>query len=348
MRWGAKTLAAAQFLTSGAAPCLHLPRPPYHLHPCPAPASDNRRVLPTLSPHLRCSSCREVGGREKQAAGTLKFLISSSTKVRENLRSRTGVLQGPAGTRGHAAPQGPSSPRAGLPHHQAPPFLHGGNASSKVQIQGVGFAWLQSGAGVSSTHLGSSASSKVGSILFGSSLAPSQWLWGCSSPPASGPLAARGVRVPRAGTAGRRRASFQFNQSLQSFPPSPAAAGTHWRGPTPSRPTECFGHQVIDPGCREGSCHPVPARLRVPKARGTCAGVTLLRPGIARTWAGGAMEGPGRVLVPSAAVSGWEVVPRAVGSRSAPALLCRPWEDFGRLSCSEPGAEHGTEQLPRH
>lgn len=130
-----------------------------------------------------------MGGREKQAAGTLKFLISISTKGRENLRSRTGVLHGAAGTGGHPAPQGPSSPLAGLPHHQALPFLYRGNESSKVQIKKVGFARPQSGTGVSSTHLGSSASSKVGSILFGSSLAPSQWLWCCLSPPASAPLA---------------------------------------------------------------------------------------------------------------------------------------------------------------
>lgn len=57
-----------------------------------------------------------MGGREKQAAGTLKFLISISTKGRENLRSRTGVLHGAAGTPGHRAPQRPSSPLAGLPH----------------------------------------------------------------------------------------------------------------------------------------------------------------------------------------------------------------------------------------
>lgn len=182
--WEVKTLlAAAQFLSSRAALRLHSPQPPYQLQPCAAPASASRRVLPTPSPHLRCSSCREVGGREKQAAGTLKFLISISTKGRENLRGRTGELHGAAGTRGHPAPQGPSS------HRQAPPFLYRGNESAKVLIQKVGFARLQSGTGVSSTHLGSSASSKVGSMLSGSSLAPSPWLWGCSTPPVSAPLA---------------------------------------------------------------------------------------------------------------------------------------------------------------
>lgn len=187
--WDTKTLAAAQFLTSGAAPCLRLPQLPYHLHPCPAPASDNRRVLPTPSPHLRCSSCREVGGREKQAAGTLKFLISISTKGRENLRSRTGSAARGHRDTGAPGPAGSESPPPDLPHHQAPPFLYRGNESSKVPIQKVGFARLQSGTGVSSTHLGSSASSKVGSILFGSALVPSLCLWGCSSPPASAPLA---------------------------------------------------------------------------------------------------------------------------------------------------------------
>lgn len=38
------------------------------------------------SPHLRCSSCQEVGGREKHAAGTLKFRISISTSGRGNLQ----------------------------------------------------------------------------------------------------------------------------------------------------------------------------------------------------------------------------------------------------------------------
>lgn len=259
MRWEAKTLAAAQFLISGAAPCLHLPRPPYHLHPCPAPASDNRRVPPTLSPHLRCSSCRDVGGREKQAAGTLKFLISISTKGRENLRSRTGVLQGAAGDtqprRVRAVPR-----LVCLTTKPLPSFTEGRNhpkfRSKKLDLPGCEGA------------RGSPA------LTWGRLPAP-KWDPSCSAPrwlrpsgrgaarhrPPQLPWAAHGVRVPRAGTAGRCRASFQFNQSLQSFPPSPAAAGTHWRGPTPSRPTECFGHQVIDPGCREGSCHPCHARV---------------------------------------------------------------------------------------
>lgn len=121
MGWEAETLAAAQFLTSGAAPCLHLPWPLYHLHPCPAPVSENRRVLPTPSPNLRCSSCPEVGGREKQAAGTLKFLISISTKGRENLRSRTGSAAGSHRDGGTPGPAGSepgcfaSPPSASLP-----------------------------------------------------------------------------------------------------------------------------------------------------------------------------------------------------------------------------------------
>lgn len=95
---------------------------------------------------------------------------------------QNGSADGAAGTRGHPGPQSPSS------HCQALPFLYTGKESSKVLIQKVGFARLQSGTSVSSTHLGSSASSKVDSMLLGSSL--SQWLWGCcSSPPASAPLA---------------------------------------------------------------------------------------------------------------------------------------------------------------
>lgn len=281
---------------------------------------------PALSPHLRCSSCREVGGREKQAAGTLKFLISISTSGRGNLRRRRGLLQGAGRDTGTLSPA-ESCPAQLTPRHLL--FLHRGNnpkCCSKNE-----FAWLQSSTGGSSTHLGSSASSMVGSILLCSSLALSQRLLGCSVLPALAPVV--GSESPGQGPRGGCSASFQFNQQPRALP-----SLCRWRAPVLSQP---HGHPVIDPGCWGRQLSPAPARLRVPKAWGAghlCWGDAAYTPsGAALRWvcaardARAAIQGPWCVPVdPWQPRSGGKRCCEAMGSLPDPARLCGLREEFAR------------------
>lgn len=123
-----------------------------------------------------------MGGREKHAAGTLKFSISISTSGRGNLRRRGGLLRASRET------EAPNSSHHLFLYITQNPTAKGG---CKVTQQ-------RGGPGA---YLGSSASSMVGSIP-SSSVPAAAGLLGtdCLGFPM---LSLRGVRVPRAGTAGR-------------------------------------------------------------------------------------------------------------------------------------------------
>lgn len=328
-----------------AAPCC-LPIPQGCSLPAPATATLPPSSLscshqwqegpPALSPHLRRSSCREVGGREKQAAGTLKFLISISTSGRENLQRRRGLLQWAGRDTGTLSPA------------ESPVQLNSHPGTSFPLTEGItqnpapkrGLPGCKAARGALAPTWG-----HLPAPWWGPYCSASPWLRlsGCSAAQCSLPWLPTWGQSPQGRDRGEAAAPrSSLTSSLGHSPPSPIGVPPCCPSPTATR--------LLTRSAGGGSYHPRRHACASPKLveQDTCAGVALPTHSLGQPGDGFVL--PGMPVVPfkvhDASLCPLGSSGRVGGDAARPWEACQPLhgsvgcvKSLQGLSCQQPGTQ---------